>query len=102
MENQKIIQKRMKEEGLPEVVISNFLRLYDMIVSGKTGEILENDIQPVNGLASYDDIQNDTYLPVGKQNRGKLAVLKLNGGLGTGMGLDNAKSLLEVKKNITF
>jgi UDP-N-acetylglucosamine pyrophosphorylase len=29
-------------------------------------------------------------------------VLKLNGGLGTGMGLDKAKSLLEVKDSLTF
>lgn len=29
-------------------------------------------------------------------------VVKLNGGLGTGMGLDKAKSLLEVKNGETF
>jgi UDP-N-acetylglucosamine pyrophosphorylase len=29
-------------------------------------------------------------------------VLKLNGGLGTGMGLDKAKSLLKIKGNDTF
>jgi UTP--glucose-1-phosphate uridylyltransferase len=29
-------------------------------------------------------------------------VLKLNGGLGTGMGMTKAKSLLEVKDGLTF
>ena len=32
----------------------------------------------------------------------KTAVLKLNGGLGTSMGLEKAKSLLEVKDGKTF
>ena len=33
---------------------------------------------------------------------GKTAVLKLNGGLGTSMGLEKAKSLLEVSGGLTF
>mgnify|MGYP002389700956 CR=1 FL=1 len=32
----------------------------------------------------------------------RTVVLKLNGGLGTSMGLDKAKSLLTVKQNKTF
>ncbi|KAF8622650.1 hypothetical protein AX15_006761 [Amanita polypyramis BW_CC] len=44
----------------------------------------------------------DLPLPKDKQNLNKLAVLKVNGGLGTSMGMTGAKSALEVKDDMTF
>lgn len=44
-----------------------------------------------------DEIKSDTStLQAGQENLGKVAVIKLNGGLGTSMGLSKAKSLLPV------
>jgi len=40
--------------------------------------------------------------PVDPKNLNKLAVLKVNGGLGTSMGMTGAKSALEVKNDMTF
>ncbi|KAJ7780527.1 UTP-glucose-1-phosphate uridylyltransferase [Mycena maculata] len=40
--------------------------------------------------------------PVDSQSLEKLAVLKVNGGLGTSMGITGAKSALEVKNDLTF
>ncbi|KDQ57769.1 hypothetical protein JAAARDRAFT_35461 [Jaapia argillacea MUCL 33604] len=40
--------------------------------------------------------------PVDPKNLNKLAVLKVNGGLGTSMGMTGAKSALEVKDDMTF
>ena len=60
--------------------------------------IPESTITPVPELVHADsiDLAPDASL------LDKTVVLKLNGGLGTGMGLDKAKSLLKVKGDDTF
>ncbi|KAL1748725.1 UTP--glucose-1-phosphate uridylyltransferase family [Schizophyllum fasciatum] len=49
-------------------------------------------------IASYADLPE----PSDKAALNKLAVLKVNGGLGTSMGMKGAKSALEVKSGMTF
>ncbi|KAL4253536.1 UDPGP type 1 family protein [Abortiporus biennis] len=50
-----------------------------------------------------DQIVPYANLPTGEvKNLNKLAVLKVNGGLGTSMGMTGAKSALEVKDDMTF
>ena len=52
---------------------------------------------------SEDQIVPYSKLPSGQpRNLEKLAVLKVNGGLGTSMGMTGAKSALEVKDDMTF
>ena len=60
--------------------------------------IPEDSISPSPDLveATSIDVSPDTAL------LSQTVVLKLNGGLGTGMGLDKAKSLLKVKGDDTF
>ncbi|KAG6880188.1 hypothetical protein C0992_003852 [Termitomyces sp. T32_za158] len=54
---------------------------------------------PTDRICNYDQLPRLTNeLSLLK----KLAVLKVNGGLGTSMGLDGAKSALEVKNDFTF
>merc|ERR1719163_1772955 len=54
-------------------------------------------ISPVDSLPSYASLtETDSSL------LGKTVMLKLNGGLGTGMGLEKAKSLLPLKGDDTF
>eukprot|EP00796_Vickermania_ingenoplastis_P012601 gene12601-8639_t len=74
-----------------------------MVEDGSTGCIPEAAIVPASGLAELDQLPS---VAPGSSEEGQLlgktVVLKLNGGLGTGMGLDNAKSLLVVKNGQTF
>ncbi|KZP34176.1 UTP-glucose-1-phosphate uridylyltransferase [Athelia psychrophila] len=49
-------------------------------------------------IIAYDTLPK----PKDHSNLGKLAVLKVNGGLGTSMGMTGAKSALEVKNDMTF
>eukprot|EP01082_Thalassiosira_pseudonana_P013199 g12575.t1 g12575 contig6:2182807-2183870(+) len=89
---------KMEAEGIAQSAISAFESTFNSLVSGNTGMIPESTITPVPELVHTDSI-------TAKPNAGLLAetvVLKLNGGLGTGMGLDKAKSLLEVKNGDTF
>ncbi len=92
--------KIMKAERIPEDVISIFGEYYKQLEKGEKGMIpgkdahaprAENviDYGSITGLARKDMLKS-------------IAVIKLNGGLGTSMGLSKAKSLLPVKGNMTF
>jgi len=88
----------MEAEGIAPSAISAFESTFNSLVSGATGLIPEDTISPVPDLDRSADfaLEPDTSLLA------KTVVLKLNGGLGTGMGLDKAKSLLKVKGDDTF
>jgi len=88
----------MEAEGIAPSAISAFESTFNSLVSGATGLIPEDTIAPVPDLDKADNftLEPDASL------LSKTVVLKLNGGLGTGMGLDKAKSLLKVKGDDTF
>jgi UDP-N-acetylglucosamine pyrophosphorylase len=91
----------MKGEGLSESAVKAFLQAYEALVSGQDGMILESTIEPATGLPSQSDLKDADAAKV-KGLLEQTVVLKLNGGLGTGMGLEQAKSLLKVKGEDTF
>ena len=89
---------KMEAEGIAPSAISAFESTFKSLVSGNTGIIPESTISPAADLVASESFthQPDASL------LSETVVLKLNGGLGTGMGLDKAKSLLTVKGNDTF
>lgn len=93
--------QRMREADLPEIIIHIFKHYYAQLTAGKTGFIPEAKIEPVTDLPN-----TETFPPrladIGQAALPKAVLLKLNGGLGTSMGLDKAKSLLTVKDSLTF
>ena len=87
----------MRGEGLPDIAIDNFRHYYERLSAGESGMLPESRIDPVGDLVSADD------LPEGDAGAlDRTAIVKLNGGLGTSMGMTRAKSLLEVKDGLTF
>jgi UTP--glucose-1-phosphate uridylyltransferase len=93
--------ERMRAEGMPEVVVKTFEYYYDQLVAGETGLIPEASIEPVASLPDAATFSAG----VGSAARdalGKTVLIKLNGGLGTSMGLDGPKSLLVVKNGLSF
>jgi len=88
----------MEAEKISQSAISAFESTFNSLVSGNTGIIPEIDINPVPDLVSSGSITSSPDVALLRST----VVLKLNGGLGTGMGLDKAKSLLEVKDGDTF
>ena len=88
----------MEKEGIAASAISAFESTFNSLVSGNTGIIPESTITPVPDLVHTDSISTEPNSDLLSET----VVLKLNGGLGTGMGLDKAKSLLEVKNGDTF
>ncbi len=92
---------RMQAEDLPAIFIDTFAYYYDKLVSGYSGLIPETDIVPVSTVPDMETFPN--YLAdKGRAALAKTAVIKLNGGLGTSMGLEKAKSLLPVKNGYSF
>ena len=90
----------MERREIPELAIRSFLCHLDKVVQGETGTVSRGELSTVGELPTHDDIAK--YAEHGQSLLGKVAVLKLNGGLGTTMGLDNAKSLLTVRNGQTF
>jgi UTP--glucose-1-phosphate uridylyltransferase len=94
-------EARMRAESLPEVAIKTFEHYYTQLVKGHTGLISENDILPVASLPNAETFSID-LVQAGQAALSQTVLLKLNGGLGTSMGLDKAKSLLPVKNGLSF
>ena len=93
----------MRRNGLPDAVIRSFSNYFERVKSGQTGLIPETDITPVTSLPNAEEFSSDERLSTSGQAALKqTVVLKLNGGLGTGMGLDKAKSLINVKQGQSF
>src|SRR3954452_21997389 len=88
---------KMEQAGVDPVAIDVFAHYYRLVESGETGMIPESTIEPldISSLAEVDAPDTVDAL-------GGTVVIKLNGGLGTSMGLDKAKSLLEVRNGLTF
>ncbi|MCK6501822.1 UTP--glucose-1-phosphate uridylyltransferase [Myxococcota bacterium] len=94
-------ERMMRAEGLPDLAIASFRRHYRMLSDGDTGVLREADIRPVDDLPDAERL-DPALEAVGRAALPQAVMLKLNGGLGTGMGLEKAKSLLPVRGALTF
>lgn len=92
---------RMQAAGLPNLFIQTFARYYQELVDGHTGLIPESEIEPVPTLPDAEMLPPE-LAQIGADALRATAVIKLNGGLGTSMGLDRAKALLTVKDGYSF
>jgi len=93
-----LYDEKMKKEGCTQAAIDAFKYNLQVLLSGKDTMIPEASIQPVASLPSMSEIN----IAANPELLKKTVILKLNGGLGTGMGLDKAKSLLEVTNGKSF
>jgi UTP--glucose-1-phosphate uridylyltransferase len=89
----------MAAEGVDEVAIDTFAHYYRLLEHGETGMVPESTIEPIS-MEKLDDVEVDDETAA-QAIRGT-AVIKLNGGLGTSMGMERAKSLLCVRKGLSF
>lgn len=94
--------RKMKTEGLDQLVIDTFAYYYEKIVKGETGYVGEQDIHPINP-EEVDDAQHlDHFFNAGKSAMPHAVMIILNGGLGTSMGLEVPKSLIDAKDGKSF
>ena len=90
---------KMAAAGVDEVAIETFAHYFRLLEHGETGMIPESSIEPVEmeSLATVAISDEDAAEAIRTT-----AVIKLNGGLGTSMGMDRAKSLLCVRRGLSF
>jgi UTP--glucose-1-phosphate uridylyltransferase len=88
-------QRKMADAGVHPRAIEVFSHYYDVLESGETGMIREQDIEPIRELPRLADLETDPQ--AASDALAKTVVIKLNGGLGTSMGMDRAKSLLPIR-----
>ncbi len=93
-------RNKMSEAGVSAAAIDVFSHYYAQLLGGDSGLILEETIEPyvdppfLNEVAVSEEQQRVAIA--------KTAIIKLNGGLGTSMGLDRAKTLLPVRDGLNF
>jgi UTP--glucose-1-phosphate uridylyltransferase len=92
--------EKMRADGVADAAIDVFAHYYHELEAGATGMLPEADIEPVDDLPRAGDLPDPP--DGGKDALGRTVMIKLNGGLGTSMGMTRAKSLLEVKDGLTF
>ena len=88
--------EKMRREGIHDAAIETFKHYYEQLRAGETGMLPESEIEPVTDVQELDDLPDEDG-PLDQA-----VVLKLNGGLGTSMGMTRAKSLIEAKDGLTF
>jgi UTP--glucose-1-phosphate uridylyltransferase len=93
-------EEKMRAAGVPEVAIATFAHYYRQLEAGERGLLPESAIEPVESVPSAEELPSDDGAAAGALDA--TVVIKLNGGLGTSMGMTRAKSLLEVKDGLTF
>ncbi len=99
--NFETIERKMQGVGLTRAAIGAFRHSVGVLTSRQSMLIPEADIEPARDVADWETLVTTTH----EADAALLAqsvLIKLNGGLGTSMGLQKAKSLLEIKPGITF
>ncbi|MDO4751676.1 MAG: UTP--glucose-1-phosphate uridylyltransferase [Akkermansia sp.] len=96
-----VIEDKMKSVGLSDAAINAFRHSVNVLESKQSMLIPEEEIVPAEGVEDWDALVGSTP-EADAELLAQAVLVKLNGGLGTGMGLQKAKSLLEIKPGVTF
>lgn len=91
---------KMEAAGVGPVPIEVFSHYYRQLEEGATGLIPEDTIEPLLDVPQLADV--DISEEAAAAALGQTVIIKLNGGLGTSMGMDQAKSLLPVRDGTSF
>ena len=91
----------MQGVGLSAAAINAFRHSVNVLASNQSMMIPEAEIEPSAGVAEWESLVEATP-EADAALLAQAVLIKLNGGLGTGMGLQKAKSLLEIKPGVTF
>jgi UDP-N-acetylglucosamine pyrophosphorylase len=100
MGNFAAFEKKMIASEMGDAAIRAFRRNYEALLRNESGLIPEEAISPAAGLASFEEIASSGAVDAALLSQA--VVIKLNGGLGTGMGLQGPKSLLAVRDGVNF
>jgi UTP--glucose-1-phosphate uridylyltransferase len=89
---------KMRADGQSEDAIRTFERAYRALEAGASGTLPDAELEPVRDVPAVADLASGDATDA----LDRVAVVKLNGGLGTSMGMTRAKSLIEAREGLSF
>ena len=93
-------QRKMREAGVAQQAIDVFSHYDRALEDGAIGLIPEETIETLTHIDSIEDVEISEA--GAREALSRTVMIKLNGGLGTSMGMDRAKSLLPVRDGKSF
>ena len=81
-------QHKMRDAGVAEQAITVFTHYYQSLEAGATGLIPEETIEPLTQIDSLADVEVSEEQA--REALSKTVLIRLNGGLGTSMGLERS------------
>jgi UTP--glucose-1-phosphate uridylyltransferase len=107
---------KMRAAGAHEEAIRAFESAYSRLTSGQATMLPSSDLEPAGDVARLEDLPEVEAGPSAAADRpdgssggrtigqvlGQVALIKLNGGLATTMGLRQPKSLMEARDGLSF
>jgi UTP--glucose-1-phosphate uridylyltransferase len=90
--------EKMREAGQSDAAIRQFSFAMERVLNGAETMISSSELEPAPDVPTLDGLPDVDAAAVLE----RLAVIKLNGGLATSMGLQQPKSLLEARDGRTF
>ncbi|MGC5627694.1 UTP--glucose-1-phosphate uridylyltransferase [Georgenia sp. Z1344] len=92
--------RRMADADTSETARRVFAAQYDQLARGASGTLPESTLHPLDDVTRLADVEVDEAAADAALRA--TALLRLNGGLGTSMGMSGPKSLLTVRDGRTF
>ncbi len=90
-------QAKMREADQPEEAIRSFASAYERLVGGESAMLPSAELEPAGDVDALEQLPD-----ADPEVLDQVAVIKLNGGLATTMGLRSPKSLVEVRDGRSF
>ena len=101
----RLVTEKMRREGLPEQVIEQFRGYYQTLLDSSGSDCLlpDEEITPLSeeNVPGQEELTGE-HERVGREYLHRTVMIKVNGGLGTSMGMPHAKSLLYARPGYTF
>jgi len=88
----------MRDAGQPEEAIRSFASAYERLESGESALLPTAELEPAGEIDTLEQLPDVDVSDV----LDRVAVIKLNGGLATSMGLRSPKSLVEARDGRSF
>ena len=90
-------EEKMRSAGQHEEAIANFRSAFERLVAGESGMLESAELSPASGVPALEELP-----PADGRALERVAVIRLNGGLATTMGLRQPKSLVQVREGHSF
>ncbi len=91
-------EEKMRRADVPQIAREVFRAMYGQLLAPDPGLLPGNELEPLSDVRTLDGLSADA----GAAPLDRAVIIKLNGGLGTSMGLSRPKSLIEVKRGRSF